>query len=119
MLNVREDGPVRLRTTKTSVDRQPGRSGGWRGGWRGGCGAAAAAVAAAAGRRERERAARRLIDRGLPEDVAHRHVTQPFLVHGPSVVSVAEATGRTIEEVTRAFFLVGEGAYVDWLEGRP
>ena len=80
--------------------------------------AAVATVAPEAWRQERERAARLLIDRGLPEDVAHRHVTQPFLVHGPSVVSVAEATGRTIEEVTRAFFLVGEAAYVDWLEGR-
>jgi glutamate dehydrogenase len=58
------------------------------------------------------------MDRGLPEDVARRHVTQAFLVHGPSVASVAAATGRTTEEVTRAFFLVGEAAFIDWLEGR-
>jgi glutamate dehydrogenase len=43
---------------------------------------------------------------------------EPFLVHGPNVASVAAATGRTIEEVTRAFFLVGEAAYIDRLEGR-
>jgi glutamate dehydrogenase len=58
------------------------------------------------------------MDRGLPEDVARRHVTQPFLVHGPNVASVAAASGRTIDEVTRAFFLVGDRAYIDWLEGR-
>jgi glutamate dehydrogenase len=75
-------------------------------------------VAPDAWRQERERAAWRLMDRGLPEDVARRHVMQPILVHGPNVASVASATGRTIEEVARAFFLVGEAAYIDWLEGR-
>jgi glutamate dehydrogenase len=69
-------------------------------------------------RQERERAAWRLMDRGLPEEVARGHVVEPFLVHGPNVASVAAATGRAIEEVTRAFFLVGEAAYIDWLEGR-
>jgi glutamate dehydrogenase len=43
---------------------------------------------------------------------------QPFLVHGPDVASVARATGRSIEDVTRVFFLVGEHAYIDWLDGR-
>jgi glutamate dehydrogenase len=69
-------------------------------------------------RQERERAAWHLVDRGLPEEVARDHVLEPFLVHGPNVASVASATGRTIEEVTRAFFLVGEAAFIDWLEGR-
>jgi glutamate dehydrogenase len=67
---------------------------------------------------ERERAAWTLMDRGIPVEVARRHVTQPVLVHGPNVASVAAATGRSIADVTRAFFLVGESAYVDWLEGR-
>jgi glutamate dehydrogenase len=80
--------------------------------------AAIASAAPEAWTQERERAAWRLMDRGLPEDVARRHVIQPFLVHGPNVASVATTTGRSIEEVTRAFFLVGEAAYVDWLEGR-
>jgi glutamate dehydrogenase len=76
------------------------------------------AVAPEAWRHERERVAWRLMDRGVPEDVAHAHALQPFLVHGPDVVSVAAATGRPVPDVTRAFFLVGEAAYVDWLEHR-
>jgi glutamate dehydrogenase len=69
-------------------------------------------------RSERERAAWALMDRGIPEDVARRHVMQQFLVHGPDVASVARATGRSIDDVTRVFFLVGEHAYIDWLGGR-
>jgi glutamate dehydrogenase len=79
---------------------------------------AVAARAPHAWRTERERAAWALMDRGIPEDVARRHVMQPFLVHGPDVASVARATGRSIEDVTRVFFLVGEHAYIDWLDGR-
>jgi glutamate dehydrogenase len=58
------------------------------------------------------------MDRGVPEDLARRHVILPFLAHGPNVVSVAGETGRPVEEVTRAFFLVGDVAFIDWLEGR-
>ena len=58
------------------------------------------------------------MDRGIPEEVACRHVMQPFLVHGPDVASVSRATGRSIEDVTLVFFLVGEHAYIDWLDGR-
>ena len=79
---------------------------------------AVAALAPEAWRNERERAAWQLMDRGIPEDVARRHVMQPFLVHGPDVASVSRATGRSIEDVTRVFFLVGEHAYIDWLDGR-
>ena len=79
---------------------------------------AVAALAPDAWRNRRERAAWQLMDRGIPEDVARRHVMQPFLVHGPDVASVSRATGRSIEDVTRVFFLVGEHAYIDWLDGR-
>ena len=58
------------------------------------------------------------MDRGVPEDIARRHVIQPFLVHGPNAVTVAERTGRSLEDVARAFFLVGEFAHVDWLGSR-
>ncbi len=67
---------------------------------------------------QREREAWRLMDGGVPEPVARRHVLQPFLVHGPNVASVSSETGRPVEEVTRAFFVVGEAAYIDWLEER-
>jgi glutamate dehydrogenase len=77
-----------------------------------------AALAPDGWRQERERAAWALMDRGVPEDVARAHVALTFLVHGPNVAEVAEATGRPIEDVARAFFLVGESVYVDWLEAR-
>ena len=77
-----------------------------------------AALAPDGWRQERERAAWALMDRGVPEDVARAHVALTFLVHGPNVAEVAEATGRSIEDVARAFFLVGESVYVDWLEAR-
>ena len=58
------------------------------------------------------------MDRGVPERIARAHVLQPFLVHGPNVADVALATGRSIQDVTRAFFLVGEAVYLDWLGSR-
>jgi glutamate dehydrogenase len=75
-------------------------------------------VAPESWRQQREREAWSLMDRGVPERVARRHVAQPFLCHGPDVVSVAAATGRPVEDVARAFFLVGVAAYVDWLQER-
>ncbi len=76
------------------------------------------AVAPQAWRHDHERAIWRLVDQGIPEHVAREHAIQPFLVHGPNVVSVASSSGRSIPEVTRAFFLVGEAAYLDWLGSR-
>ena len=67
---------------------------------------------------ERERTAWRLIDEGIPEEVARRHAYQQLLVHGPNVIAVSERTGRSIQDVARAFVLVGEALYVDWLEAR-
>jgi glutamate dehydrogenase len=58
------------------------------------------------------------MDRGVPEVVSRRHVVQPFLVHGPNVVTVVAATDRPVEDVAHAFFLVGDAAYIDWLEAR-
>jgi glutamate dehydrogenase len=75
-------------------------------------------VAPARWLQEREREAWALMDRGVPEGMARSHVLQPFLVHGPNVADVALATGRSFEDVTRAFFLVGEATYLDWLGSR-
>jgi glutamate dehydrogenase len=69
-------------------------------------------------RQDRERDAWSLMDRGVLEAVARGHAVQPFLVHGPNVVAASEATGRSIPDVTKAFFLVGVVMYVDWLEAR-
>ena len=75
-------------------------------------------VAPARWLQEREREAWALMDLGVPEGMARSHVLQPFLVHGPNVADVALATGRSFEDVTRAFFLVGEATYLDWLGSR-
>jgi glutamate dehydrogenase len=61
---------------------------------------------------------RRLATGGVPEDVARRHAFQAELVHGPDIISVARASGRSVLEVARAFFLLGERLDLDWLEFR-
>jgi glutamate dehydrogenase len=76
------------------------------------------ATAPEAWRQQRERDAWSLMDRGVPEPIAQRHVLQPFLVHGPNAVSLAAETGRPVADVTHALFVVGEAAYIDWLEAR-
>jgi glutamate dehydrogenase len=57
-----------------------------------------------------------LISEGVPERLARRHAFEPELAHGPDVIAVSRATGRPIEEVAAAFFLVGERFHLDWLE---
>ena len=69
-------------------------------------------------RHDRERVAWQLMDRGVPEETAMRHAFQPALVHGPNVIAVSTQTGLPIDDVARAFFLIGEAVYVDWLESR-
>jgi glutamate dehydrogenase len=66
-------------------------------------------------RQERERAAWRLMDRGLPEEVARGHVVEPFLVHGPNVVSVASASA-TRSRGHACVLPRRQAGYIDWLE---
>jgi glutamate dehydrogenase len=67
-------------------------------------------------REEHEHTARRLVAEGVPPQIARRHAFQGELVHGPDIITVAHATGRTVLEVARAFFLLGERLQIDWLE---
>jgi glutamate dehydrogenase len=69
-------------------------------------------------RSEHEAEARRLVGQGVPEDVARRHAFQPELVHGPDIIAISTATGRSPLEVARGFFLLGERLGIDWLEHR-
>ena len=39
-------------------------------------------------------------------------------MHGPDIIAVAHGTGRTVLEVARGFFLLGEKLQIDWLEQR-
>ncbi len=75
-------------------------------------------VASDAWRHDREREAWRLLDAGVPEDVARRHAFQPALAYGPAAVAVGRETDAAIEDVARAFSLIGEAVYLDWLESR-
>jgi glutamate dehydrogenase len=69
-------------------------------------------------RHEREREIWRLVDRGVPEDTARRHVLLPALQQGPEIVAVTQRTGLPPEAVARAFALVGEAFFIDRLEER-
>ena len=70
------------------------------------------------GARSTSRRAERLVAEGVPSDLARRHAFQGELVHGPDIISVAHATGRSVLEVARGFFLLGERLQIDWLEQR-
>ncbi|HEV8563479.1 MAG TPA: NAD-glutamate dehydrogenase [Actinomycetota bacterium] len=69
-------------------------------------------------REQHEQVVVRLMGEGVPEEVARRHAFQSELVHGPDIISVARASGRPVQEVARAFFLLGEQLDIDWLELR-
>jgi glutamate dehydrogenase len=69
-------------------------------------------------REEHEQLAERLAAEGVPLELARRHSFQGELVHGPDIISVAHATGRSVLEVARGFFLLGERLRIDWLEQR-
>ena len=65
-----------------------------------------------------EHTARRLEAEGVPAELARRHAFQAELVHGPDIITVSHASGRTVLEVARAFFLLGEALQLDWLENQ-
>jgi glutamate dehydrogenase len=69
-------------------------------------------------RLEHEQVAERLAAEGVPPDLARRHAFQSELVHGPDIIAVAHGTGRSVLEVARGFFLLGEKLQIDWLEQR-
>jgi glutamate dehydrogenase len=67
-------------------------------------------------REEHERDTRRLMMEGVPEEMSRRHAFQGELVHGPDIIAVSHATGRSPLEIARGFFLLGEALQIDWLE---
>jgi glutamate dehydrogenase len=67
-------------------------------------------------RRERKAIADRLGEAGVPQGLAEAHALRPALVHAPSVVAVAGATDRRVEDVALAFFTVGNLLPLDGLE---
>jgi glutamate dehydrogenase len=69
-------------------------------------------------REAREAIVRQLVAEGVPQELARRHAYQPELAHGPDIIAVTKATGRTLDEVASAFYLAGERFHLDWLERR-
>jgi glutamate dehydrogenase len=69
-------------------------------------------------RQEHEEIAERLIEQGVPPDLARRTAFQGELVHGPDIIAVSHVTGRSPIEVARGFFLLGERLQLDWLENQ-
>jgi glutamate dehydrogenase len=69
-------------------------------------------------REEHEHRAKHLVAAGVPEEIARRHAFQGELVHGPDIIAVAHATGRSVLEAARAFFVIGERVGLDWLEAQ-
>ena len=69
-------------------------------------------------RQEREERVERLLAAGVSEALARTHAFQPALAHAPDMVLVARETSRAVEEVGEAFYRVGDGVRLEWLESR-
>jgi len=75
-------------------------------------------VASDAWRQRRDRIMWSLVDRGVPEETARQHANLPLLVQAPDAIAASRAVGRPVELVARAFHLVGEALFLDWLQER-
>jgi glutamate dehydrogenase len=67
-------------------------------------------------REEREEVAAGLADQGVPAEMARDHAYGRALEHAPDIVAIARLSGRTVEEVARAFFRLGQTLQLTWLE---
>jgi glutamate dehydrogenase len=59
-----------------------------------------------------------LLEHDVPDAPARFGAVTPALVYAPDIIAVAQASGRSIPVVTRAFFTVGERLYLDLVEAR-
>jgi glutamate dehydrogenase len=59
-----------------------------------------------------------LLEQDVPNEPARFGAVAPALVYAPDIMAVAQATGRSIPAVTRAFFTIGERLYLDLIEAR-
>jgi glutamate dehydrogenase len=78
--------------------------------------AALGEIGAEAWHEERAAAAAALVEQGAPETLARDHAYGRALVHAPDVTAVARRSGRSVEDVARAFFLVDAELQLGWLE---
>jgi glutamate dehydrogenase len=64
----------------------------------------------------RERTAARLVERGVPEELAHENASLPYLAYAPDVIAAAQAVSRPVEEVGGAFSLLAERLQIGWVQ---
>jgi glutamate dehydrogenase len=57
-----------------------------------------------------------LVERGVPIDIARRHVFRRRLAHGPDVIELARQHGRKVTEVAEIMFHAGEDVGLGHLE---
>ncbi|MGI9657779.1 MAG: NAD-glutamate dehydrogenase domain-containing protein, partial [Gaiellaceae bacterium] len=69
-------------------------------------------------RERRHQLAEELVNLGVEDDLARRHVYQHALAHGPALLETALTAGRPLVQTAEAFFLAGERLRIDWLERR-
>jgi glutamate dehydrogenase len=60
----------------------------------------------------------RLTERGVPEKLARAHTCRRELAQAPDVIATATEAGRSVEEVARAFFILGQRLRIDWLRAQ-
>jgi glutamate dehydrogenase len=68
-------------------------------------------------REHRRDVAGKLVEQGVPEEVAWAHALSPELMQALDIIAVAEDTGSAVEDVTRAFHALAERLDVVWLLG--
>src|SRR5262249_20701208 len=60
----------------------------------------------------------RLTAMGVPEEVARAHASRYELAQAPDVIATASEVGRPVEEVARAFYVLGQRLRIDWLRAQ-
>ncbi len=66
-------------------------------------------------RAHRRAVADKLVEHGVPQELAWAHALTPELMQAPDIIAVAEQAGRTVEEVTRAFHALAARLDIVWL----
>src|SRR5215218_2031049 len=68
-------------------------------------------------RAQRRQVADALVSDGVPETIAWGHALTPELMQAPDIISVADQSGRAVEEVARAFHALAARLDLVWLLG--
>jgi glutamate dehydrogenase len=75
-------------------------------------------AATSTGRHEFDERRQRLAEGHVPDQAASFGATVPELVYAPDIIAVARESGRSIAEVARGFFLVGDQLFLNAVEER-